>query len=271
MVCNERPVSLGVACAVCLDWIPNDDGLCPEQIVCDVANASGGWLIDRWGRAHRLAAHAIIGRQGDVQISSGSISRKHAVFETLNGAWKVIDLGSRNGTNLNDATVAGTADLEHGDRIQFGAVCFVFVSDLPFDPSGTPVDVGTQSLHGHLSDLGLGVTSATWLNEIRLLEPPRGGGGFVRFRGQTCELSWMQFAAVTILVERGLEETDSGEVLPGFVTSPELMNALPWETDTPEDTNLKHLIRRTRERLAPAGLAIEGRRGMGYRLALENN
>ena len=238
----------------------------PEQILSNVLVAAGGWLVDRWGRAHRLGAHNTIGRSGDIIISTGSVSRKHAVLEARDGNWKLIDLGSRNGTFLNSTPVTGTVEIAHGDHLRFSTVRFVLASGLPFDPSGTPIDMGTCSLNEYLSRLDLGDGTMTWLKEVGLFEPPGGGVGFVKFRAGQCELTMMQYALIAMLLERAREEAGKAEILPGFVSSAELMVRLPWDTQTPEDSNLKHLIRRTRDRLEAIDLKIEARRGIGYRL-----
>lgn len=72
------------------------------------------------------ATTLLVGRslQSDVQFSEESVSRHHARIEplprpgTLDG-WQVVDLGSTNGTLVNDRPVK-SAELHHGDQIQVG-------------------------------------------------------------------------------------------------------------------------------------------------------
>lgn len=49
-----------------------------------------------------------------------SVSRRHAVFEWIDGRWSVRDLGSQNGTFVNGERVWSGTALSPGDRIQFG-------------------------------------------------------------------------------------------------------------------------------------------------------
>jgi DNA-binding winged helix-turn-helix (wHTH) protein len=70
----------------------------------------------------------LIGRDYEalVRIDSARISRRHARI-TVDGerVW-LEDLGSRNGTRLNDQPVRGRAALADGDRIGFGSFLIVF-------------------------------------------------------------------------------------------------------------------------------------------------
>ena len=41
----------------------------------------------------------------DIVLNHGSISRQHAAFTLVAGAWKLEDLGSQNGTLVNDQRI----------------------------------------------------------------------------------------------------------------------------------------------------------------------
>ncbi|MBT6179978.1 MAG: FHA domain-containing protein [Deltaproteobacteria bacterium] len=56
-------------------------------------------------------------------IADSSISRKHAQIQVSPNRIKVIDLGSSNGTKVNDQQIT-EQDLQYGDSIQFGNVVF---------------------------------------------------------------------------------------------------------------------------------------------------
>ncbi len=63
----------------------------------------------------------------DVSLSVEGISRKHArIFRDAMG-WQVEDLGSTNGTQVNDVTVA-RAYLKEGDLVRFGGAICKFLS-----------------------------------------------------------------------------------------------------------------------------------------------
>jgi hypothetical protein len=63
----------------------------------------------------------IIGRLGesDIVLSDPGVSRRHAEVRRENGEFVVVDLGSTNGTMVNEATI-GERTLEEGDRITVG-------------------------------------------------------------------------------------------------------------------------------------------------------
>ena len=54
-------------------------------------------------------------------LADGFASGQHALIVYRNGRWWVEDLGSRNGTLLNDVTVTETAVLTTGDIIAIGS------------------------------------------------------------------------------------------------------------------------------------------------------
>lgn len=76
------------------------------------------------GRMHKLdRAEVVMGRstEAEFQIEDDGISRKHAkVLADGSGAFRLMDLGSTNGTFLNGSRV-DTAPLKDGDKIQIGS------------------------------------------------------------------------------------------------------------------------------------------------------
>ncbi len=71
----------------------------------------------------------VVGRDdaADLTVTRGSISRRHAELRRgPEGEWMVADMGSTNGTYLNDVEV-DDAELEDGDHVQFGDAIFKFV------------------------------------------------------------------------------------------------------------------------------------------------
>lgn len=71
-----------------------------------------------------------IGRNSDndISISDTRVSVYHAEVEKKDGAYLISDLGSHNGTAVNGKLVESTP-LKDGDRIKFGAIKAVFVSN----------------------------------------------------------------------------------------------------------------------------------------------
>jgi DNA-binding winged helix-turn-helix (wHTH) protein len=70
----------------------------------------------------------LIGRDYDalVRIDSPKVSRRHARLTVEGERVWLEDLGSRNGTRLNDQKIGGKARLADGDRIGFGSLLLVF-------------------------------------------------------------------------------------------------------------------------------------------------
>ena len=61
----------------------------------------------------------------DIVLNHGSISRQHAVFTLVAGAWKLEDLGSQNGTVVNDQRIQSCL-IKSACTIQFGQVTVRF-------------------------------------------------------------------------------------------------------------------------------------------------
>jgi len=71
-----------------------------------------------------------LGRAEDsmVQLADPSVSSRHATIKAKPDGFYVQDLGSRNGTRLNDVVIE-EALLKDGDRVAFGDVAAFFYSD----------------------------------------------------------------------------------------------------------------------------------------------
>jgi pSer/pThr/pTyr-binding forkhead associated (FHA) protein len=81
-------------------------------------------LVDQSGREHTLRPGAnVIGREGDIQLVDGRVSRRHAQI-TLDAAGKMTleDLGSTNGTKVDGGAVTSTVALVGGEKISFGGL-----------------------------------------------------------------------------------------------------------------------------------------------------
>jgi len=82
------------------------------------------------GRRTPLTKEAyVFGRdeEADLVISRSSVSRRHAVvMRSPQGSWSVQDLGSTNGTFVNERRVENQA-LEDGDQLRFGDAIFKFL------------------------------------------------------------------------------------------------------------------------------------------------
>lgn len=68
----------------------------------------------------------VIGRASECTLRAGSeaISRRHCAIVRVDGAWVASDLGSRNGTYLNDQKVESPTPLSVGDELRVGPLKF---------------------------------------------------------------------------------------------------------------------------------------------------
>jgi FHA domain-containing protein len=115
---------------------PTTSGALPAQAPPAPARSASGdprlILIQngRPAKAFPLAKERIIiGRLGesDIVLSDPGVSRRHAEVRTQDGRFVIADLGSTNGTMVNESTV-GERVLEEGDRITIGKTVLEFRS-----------------------------------------------------------------------------------------------------------------------------------------------
>jgi hypothetical protein len=68
-----------------------------------------------------------LGREADnqIQLADERASRHHARIERMGEGFRILDLGSSNGTFLNGVRLAGPVPLDPGDQVQIGDVRFV--------------------------------------------------------------------------------------------------------------------------------------------------
>lgn len=90
----------------------------------------------------------MIGRSPDstIRLLDGGVSRQHATIRRDGSLFWISDLGSANGSFVNDVAVSTARALRHGDRVQFGTSSFVFDNDEE-GGSGVTGASSTQALH----------------------------------------------------------------------------------------------------------------------------
>jgi diguanylate cyclase (GGDEF)-like protein len=71
-----------------------------------------------------------IGREADndLVVLDDGVSRWHLRVEPNRGGWLVMDVGSRNGTQLNGAPLEGVKRLKNGDLIKIGSAVIKYLS-----------------------------------------------------------------------------------------------------------------------------------------------
>jgi hypothetical protein len=284
-VCSERPAEVGVLCEECRDDLDSPIKISQEQILARVETPTKGALIDLWGRPHSLDAHSRIGRQVDVNgiaVLEPSVSRQHAELTFTNGAWTLKDLGSANGTFLEDKLVEGVTTVQTGDRIRFGHIGFYLTGDISTlptprtgprtvtttirPPMARPAPAATSkdddAFGEERTDVGLPEM------RFRLHEPTGGGGGLIEVDGKQVQLTTTQFELMALMIKRMAGEASQPDVVRGFVRSSELIADLSWDTREPSENHVKQLVRRVRRALVKSeiGDLIESRHRFGYRL-----
>ena len=118
----------------------------PRTMALDIGSGGGGggnagpsanrlvaWLIPldgpQGGQLLELRARAIVGTAPDcdVIVKDASVSGRHAELSAQGGAFRVSDLGSTNGTFVNEKRVQN-AELVDGDTLRLGRTPFKFKS-----------------------------------------------------------------------------------------------------------------------------------------------
>jgi hypothetical protein len=84
----------------------------------------GGEVPLQPGGVFAFQAHALLGRAPDnhIVLPDTSVSSYHARLDQRDGEWWLTDLGSRNGTRLNDVPITKSVPLVDGDVIGMGQV-----------------------------------------------------------------------------------------------------------------------------------------------------
>jgi two-component system cell cycle response regulator len=83
------------------------------------------------GRKFDLKANeTIIGRssKADICVDNESVSRNHAQITNAKNKVRIKDLGSTNGTFINDEAVEGERELRNGDLVKIGRTIFKYIA-----------------------------------------------------------------------------------------------------------------------------------------------
>ena len=99
------------------------------------------------GLVYRVGEQALVlgrGRDADIEATGDGVSRHHAqLVRNATGSVKLVDLGSANGTFVNEMKVT-SAVLDDGDRIRIGQHVFDFAYE--HDDDRETVDLATNKL-----------------------------------------------------------------------------------------------------------------------------
>lgn len=290
-LCRQRPASADLLCGTCVEDLGRPFRFTRDRVRTVGLHASSTVLIDPWGRAHPVEPTTLIGRVVDgsgIEVIEASVSRHHAQLASDDaGAWTIRDLGSTNGTLVNEARVADVLPVRPGDRLRIGQVGFYF-AELPVILSGPSRAPGRRARHAPSTmpeeEPGLLETSTddddAFAEEagstriglpsiaIELFKPSNGAAGAVEIDGKRAPLTVPQYELLELLCLRSMAEAHGPDATRGFISSLELIQRISWDTPQRIDDHLKQLVLRLRRLLDRAGIGdlIESRQGFGYRL-----
>jgi predicted component of type VI protein secretion system len=156
---------------------------------------TGPFLTDPSGREHSLPAQAILGRATEctIVVVHRSVSREHARIRADGRRWRLEDLGSTNGTFLNNERIIVPVQLRDGDRLSIGDVEFVF-----HDPDTTQRETPLPTL-----ELDLARAAGPYKAGLQTVPMPE----YDRYEGDLAEL------AAAVRGERPLSVTLDQELL----------------------------------------------------------
>jgi pSer/pThr/pTyr-binding forkhead associated (FHA) protein len=101
----------------------------PTAGVTSAASTNGPCLLGSSGERFplRIGAATTLGRavDNDIVVNHASVSRHHASIEARNGAFRLRDLGSQNGTYVGAERVT-EASIADGDKVKLGDAAFTF-------------------------------------------------------------------------------------------------------------------------------------------------
>lgn len=83
-----------------------------------------GWLVSDSWRVPLRSGETVLGREGEgvVPLPSPSVSRRHATVTVEGAAARLADLGSKNGTFVDEMKIDSPIALRDGARLRFGTL-----------------------------------------------------------------------------------------------------------------------------------------------------
>jgi DNA-binding winged helix-turn-helix (wHTH) protein len=92
------------------------------------AVAPNGWLVGTTAEIALFAGENVLGREGPgvILVKSSTVSRRHVRIAIDASGATVEDLGSKNGTYVNDRRVSVATPVAEGDEIRIGSLLFTF-------------------------------------------------------------------------------------------------------------------------------------------------
>jgi pSer/pThr/pTyr-binding forkhead associated (FHA) protein len=110
-------------------WIATVSAVTEQTRRSTLADTAPRPLVIQTGDQHQIfRTDFTVGRQGTLTIDDDFASSHHARFQAAHGGWFVEDLGSTNGTWLNEHRFQTAQRLKKGDKIRIGRTVMIVVS-----------------------------------------------------------------------------------------------------------------------------------------------
>jgi DNA-binding winged helix-turn-helix (wHTH) protein len=105
----------------------------PSPEAALVGDAPNGWLIGTTAEIALFSGENVLGREGSgvILLQSSTVSRRHVRITLGSAGATVEDLGSKNGTYVNDRRVEAPTPVVQGDQIRVGSLLFTFRTSQP--------------------------------------------------------------------------------------------------------------------------------------------
>jgi DNA repair exonuclease SbcCD ATPase subunit len=113
----------------------------PAKVVYQDAQGRNGTVVLGFEPAY-------VGRAVEcaVRTEDAMVSRRHSVIKFENGVYVIEDLGSSNGTEVNNVRVNGRQALQHNDAVRCGSLWLRFVVEGSMQPAGMGQPVAPQPM-----------------------------------------------------------------------------------------------------------------------------
>jgi pSer/pThr/pTyr-binding forkhead associated (FHA) protein len=229
------------------------EDLTPEQLVSYVAQPEAV-LFGPAGAVAGIADGARVGRDRtlcDIAVLHPSVSALHARIERTAGGWRIVDLGSRNGTAVAGVIARPDAPLVAGAPVRLGDVV------LGFSPGVAPMPRRRRRSTSPVTPLVVTIETDDGKSYEVSSNEVRGASGAVALAPREVEL------VVALIARRRQHHPELA-----YVRGAELADSLGFCSIDADDENVRELVLRVRKKLRAIGgdHLIETRRNAGYRL-----
>ena len=111
------------------------------------------------------------GSQNDIVLADDSVSTTHARLEYATGYWRLTDLGSTNGTYVDNARLAANAPtpIAYGAQVRFGGLRLEFREVPAADPDAARATYSAPAAPRPIAERGSGLRIPLWVFLLLLI------------------------------------------------------------------------------------------------------